>query len=854
MRGVSAGMNTGQSVNMKRICKMIQTRLAYQNGQILLLTLLLVLVSSLMLTPLLSYMGTGLKTGQVFEQKTERLYAADSGIDDGKWQIKYGHLETTCPTYSPYDFGSSWSYNLPEEVNNQTVAVSVQNAWVPAGSPADPTSPLNTPPDPAQAARIITGQSGHPPKIIITSNITGQYTDCAHPGTIEVNVQYYPEAGDNLTISDLGIWLPPGFTYRNDLGSNLDSFDSNRAPDVFNQAGGTAVLWQFNNWPYTGDSGAGKAHFPEVNPSGASPLVSKITFRFDAPEAGANPQTVAWINTNLDLTGDLPGNITYTWDGDVRVYHLTSTAGETSVEAYLAKTELRVMGGSVSGDYYAVGNSNLSDNDGDKCREHWNDPSTAAVTSANIPADARVTAAYLYWSGWKNENRTNTLFSDSCSSLGNWQYSSNWNVAGSSYDKYIRSHYSSGADDKRYLTRKGSLDLSTCTDGTVVISWEQWVSGIPGSGDGLDISFSADDGQNWGPNIPVFRGNIGSERVPYQCTIPTQYMTSGFRVRVHLVGFAGYGLNCNLDNIEINELPADSSVVFKIGNTDGSGFKQVYYDAAGQPRQGSQKLLATRSQSVRNYAQNTDDTYSPHGYSYSGFCDVTALVNQYSTKAPAPAVNHPGWATYSVGDIGADIKGDSGQEDQWSYANWSLIVIYSSSQTQGHQLYLFDKLVYSNQNEADGVNVDFDSDGQPGGTISGFLVPEPVAGEINAAKMTCFVGEGDSWFSDDYVAMNGTKLWDGTTTSGNSQSGPNNIFNSKSMGIHTNDGIDVDTLGIDPPNGRYITWSSGILSPGDTSAQVDMVTHQDVWNLVYMVLSFRSETTTGNTLVYLIKQ
>jgi len=111
--------------------------------------------------------------------------------------------------------------------------------------------------------------------------------------------------------------------------------------------------------------------------------------------------------------------------------------------------------------------------------------------------------------------------------------------------------------------------------------------------------------------------------------------------------------------------------------------------------------------------------------------------------------------------------------------------------------------------------------------------------------MTCYVGEGDSWYSGDYIAMNGTKLWDGTTAGGNSKSNPTNVFNSTSMGASTYDGIDIDTLGIDPTNGQYITWASNILLPGDTSAQVDIITYIDVWNVVYMILSFRSVTTTG---------
>jgi len=72
------------------------------------------------------------------------------------------------------------------------------------------------------------------------------------------------------------------------------------------------------------------------------------------------------------------------------------------------------------------------------------------------------------------------------------------------------------------------------------------------------------------------------------------------------------------------------------------------------------------------------------------------------------------------------------------------------------------------------------------------------------------------------------------------------------MGLGTYDGIDIDTLGVDPPNGKYITWASGILQPGDTSVQIDMITHTDVWSVIYIILSFRSKTTVGGILSYRI--
>jgi len=185
-----------------------------------------------------------------------------------------------------------------------------------------------------------------------------------------------------------------------------------------------------------------------------------------------------------------------------------------------------------------------------------------------------------------------------------------------------------------------------------------------------------------------------------------------------------------------------------------------------------------------------------------------------------------------------------------SYAGWSLVVIYSSPETQGHQLYLYDiknpnfTFKESYPEGASESNPDFDGDGNPGGKISGFLVPQPIAGEVNAAKITCFVGEGDKGKTGDSFKVTGPSgswayLLDGTPGAV-----WNDVWNSKSAGV-TASGIDIDTF--------YVTWSSQILSRGDTWAQVDIPTVGDGFTLSYIILSFRSEVTTGGTISYLIR-
>ena len=87
------------------------------------------------------------------------------------------------------------------------------------------------------------------------------------------------------------------------------------------------------------------------------------------------------------------------------------------------------------------------------------------------------------------------------------------------------------------------------------------------------------------------------------------------------------------------------------------------------------------------------------------------------------------------------------------------------------------------------------------------------------------------------------KLWDGISCDDNSSSSPNNVWNGRSS-VTSADGIDVDTF--------TIPWDSGALSTGDSTAHIDMYTGQDNWNLVYIIMSFRSKTTYGGALSYLI--
>jgi len=836
---------------MKTIIRIICRRFTFEKGGTLPLVLVFLMLGSLIIPPLLSYMGTGIITTRMYEQRTDTLYAADSGIEDAKYLIKNDHLEDkfedSSPPYEPYDYDTEWSYWLDENINQNPVNVTIKNVFTPKGF---------TPPSPEIAEQLIVGDGENLPKIILTSAVTQAFVDHTNPGKVEIKIQYYPDTDDDLKINELGIWLPCGFTYRTDLVSNIDGYDNNQAPEITDYHGGQAIVWKFDNWPFLGDEAQCMNAFPAdsrghfVDPDGVLPLVSKISFSFDASETGNTPWPVAWINTNTDLTPDGTGGVYFTWDGDFRVFHVISETEKATIDTYLEKDELRMMRGALTGEYVAAGNTLMRNARFDSyyIRDTWlNVDHSSSATINSIPSEADVAAAYLYWTAWKD-----FAFYEACNNFDLWSqpFHSDWRSMNN--PAYFQAHHTTGMYNgipwvgDRYLPSK-TINLSSYVGQTVKLSWEQKTSGVLEITDGLDFFYTADGGLNWTAGMPVLRGQVPNWTT-FSLTIPAAYLTPSFKIKFYLQGCDQSDEYCYIDNITIHNGP-DTSVYF---NIDG---QRAYFDADGNPCTGGTTglIVADRSEVLINEIGE-----ERIGFSYSSFKDVTRLVKAYAQKAPDPAENVPGDGTYTVGGVDGTVGVDTpagNTKGQLAHAGWSLIIIYTSPDTKGHQLYLFDRFTFAD----DYTDLDFDRDGNPGGDISGFIVPSRIQNpdgswEEDAAKITCFVGEGDDFIKNEFIALNAPEqYWDETPDyihipysnklSDGVDTTKNNPWNGKST-VFTADGIDVDTF--------VIKWSSGLLSQGDTSAHIDIYTDQDNWNLVYIILSFRSATSCGGTLSYLI--
>ena len=833
-----------------------------ERGNILILTLIFMLVGFLTVTPLLMYMGTGLKTGQIFEQRYGQLYAADAGIEDSAWQINYNHVETTCPGYNPYDYQSDYVYNLTEAVNDHDVQVTIRNTWVPLGL---------EPPNPSGAQRIITGiPPSTAPKVIVTGNALENV-----PDTYEIKIQYYPSPDENLRIKQVGIWLPSGFSFDMTGSCNLAGYYVSR--EIVPHAGGEAVIWTLDEYPFAGAPPL--QPFPGVNPA-RSPMVGKITFKYTGPQ-GKSPSAVAWIDTNLDLTQGADPPITYAWDADTRVFHVVSTAGNTTVESYLAKNEIRKLGSAIGGDYFATGNSLIGGNLNSPDNYHYrlyNSTQATIITSSDessgIPASARIEAAYLYWTGWIDWHNytppTFSIFHDDCSDFNQWTTGARWAIdtpAGGA-GRFRTWGGSNPPPENNTLTLKNSLDLSSYEPGTVTVSWDQSTGGSWDwfARDGFYFAFSGDGGSTWSGNIEAFRGSNPPDYFTY--TIPAQYLTDDFEIRFFFNSTSN-SRYVYIDNITITE----SLYNLKYPSSPtAENLKTLVEDTARVNKVLLNNVPVTARTYQTLYPGQFDDTAFEGTWFYTAMSDVTFLLRQWVADGD---IDSNGAGNYSFGHyyVGINPEADnyrgnahdsSYQFDFWSgggstgyplgtpspnpppnsrytaaHAGWSLLIIYSSPETHGHQLFLYD-IQNPNFDFFFGWNnnVDFNQDGSSGGVISGFQVPDSVPGETLAGRITVMVGEGDAGYSGDRFIVNGSYLNDGAGY------GTNNIWNGSSRGL-TVDGIDIDRFDI--------TWSRGILAPGDTSAQINIPTGTDGFTMIYMIISFRSEVKKEGALHYLIR-
>ncbi|MGA2669896.1 MAG: hypothetical protein ABSF21_00510 [Dehalococcoidia bacterium] len=853
-----------------------------QKGQALVVALIVLVVGSLILTPLLGLMGTGIKSGQVFEQKDDETYAADAGVEDAMWHIRNNNpdddnllREVLGTGYNPYDYSSSYSYPYRLLVNGKNVTVTMQNIWIPSSINIDGTTPSQLNQTISNEKLIIVGYPGSTPSTY-TIKIVWQGT------------------GTALKVKTLGVWLCSGFEYDGLDGNQLPS--GSPSPSINLSKGGTAVVWNFASQPSL-----------STFPFGGSgpPMVKTITFKYKGP-AGQIPELVAsWIDT----TG--VSGITYTWDDSIRLYKIVSKAGAVEIDAYGAKTKFRKLKSAVSGDYFGTGNSLIGGNLNPPTNYHYQlYRSTSATVATNdnddtagIPSDATIDAAYLYWTGWIDWNTYHPSGSGSQIRYpsGDISNSGTW------------ARYPSGTNWYSYVNEQGAHDGDTryllhgTTAGYMLFSFAPFTVNVPTDMEigGLTVSLVARDNTSGANTMRPWIRVGGSSYYGDYTEVPTSYGTISYtwtenprtsqpwtKDQINGIGsnhLESFGVTSDDASPQIRltqvyatvdwgaslKYPADptqEALQVLVENT--ARVNRVYFKGGS-----SADTLVTTHDWQTLYPDAFKDDSSPYQWTWYYTCkaDVTDLLKGWIGNG---TIGSNGAGTYTLSHVAAPNEASPGYSFSFAsgggstgyplgtpspssipnppgdyvrysaaHAGWSLLILYSCASVYNHQYYLYDIDTPGftffcgwSGHEGSTVDPDWDNDGSAGGTVSGFLVPAQSPGETNAARITVMVGEGDK--SEDNADQTKdrfkvksptgalTALPDGTIYP--------DVWNGNSRQGLSVDGIDIDHF--------YITWASGILKPFDVSLEVHVPTNTDLFTMSYMLLQFRSELGPGGVI------
>lgn len=383
-----------------------------EKGQALILVLILLLLAGLIMGPLLAFMSTGLKAGQVHEKKMHEFYAADAGIEDGLWHLQSNErLKELDSDWTPDDVAWSFTYNLTDPgVNRMDVQVTIDPAWI-LGGLEDPSPDAND-----------------------HWTVVGALNIDVEPMTNYI-VDIITDESTSIRVDHIGVWLPQGYGYDgsvtiNGVAIGGDSLVTN--PDDSPHRGGTALIWDLPGGTSFQDLSDITPPPPEhgVTPAEKFPPSVRLSFNYTGNEAkGFFP----WIKLVDDRIA---------WDTEAGFYHIQSLATEpgaeegTTVEVYTPRAVTRYTSGSggassaIKGDHIVIGNSLMTccwnaaktgpPAEGEECcsscgccgtnpyrnyrpvteRFPVEGESWSQVKVSAVPGDAKIERAYLYWTAW----------------------------------------------------------------------------------------------------------------------------------------------------------------------------------------------------------------------------------------------------------------------------------------------------------------------------------------------------------------------------------------------------------------------------------------------------------------------
>jgi hypothetical protein len=243
-----------------------------QKGQVLILTLVLLVLGGLILTPLLGLMSTGLISGQVYENKMQEYYAADAGIEHGLWRLLNEEVDNI-----------NWPllYDLPGLMNEKQVRVAIEPVWLLAGLPVGLGLPASEPAegDPGYANDhwTVTGAINIENTANYIIDITSDETDAA-----------------DVHVGHIGVWLPRGYGYVegsvkiNGVAIGEDPLLTDPNPlEGIPHKDGTLLIWDFGDVTFKDLSDISPS--PSGGCTPAEKFPPSVRLSFDYTSAGALP-------------------------------------------------------------------------------------------------------------------------------------------------------------------------------------------------------------------------------------------------------------------------------------------------------------------------------------------------------------------------------------------------------------------------------------------------------------------------------------------------------------------------------------------------------------------------------------
>jgi len=419
--------------------KRLNRLISGEKGQTLIMVMIMMLVSAFIIVPMLSHVGSGLKTGkEVYEERMKLFYAADAGIEDALWYLQgETRIKQLDSDWEPDDINWTVTYDLtdddpgnldnPDDINDDQVDVTISYVWLLEG--------LNDPTPQVNEQVTVAGYFN-------TDDTTNYISD------------FITESADS-NVNRIGVWLPYGYQYVDGsvtingvpIGQSLNDYPSGPIRDRMSEIlylvddptptphrDGTALLWNYSGTDFGDLSdlmpppvGGG------ITPGEQFPPTIRLAFDFVYPTGVTEPEVFfPWIKIDAGIA----------WDPGVGFYHINSvgtappmgaaTEGKTASSAVYVSwgtPKYTSTGGgtssSLQGDYIAIGNSLMTEcwnryvvghghgaheviEPGPPCNYHcqyncrgtYFNESSATVNAGAVPADAIIKKAFLYWTAW----------------------------------------------------------------------------------------------------------------------------------------------------------------------------------------------------------------------------------------------------------------------------------------------------------------------------------------------------------------------------------------------------------------------------------------------------------------------